>query len=134
MRRSRSGPMADARPATYRPANYAKIASDQSCYDLTRERLAYVFDRFDRVAIGFSGGKDSTVCLNLSLEAAREAGKLPLLVYTFDEEAIPPETVEYLARVSENPEIEFRWYCLPIEHRNACSTTSPHWYPWAPED
>lgn len=52
----------------------------------------------------------------------------------FDEEAIPLETVEYVARVAATPEVRMRWFCLPIEHRNACSRSSPWWHPWAPEE
>lgn len=55
-------------------------------------------------------------------------------MYSFDEEAIPPETVEYMARVASEPDIRFRWYCVPIAHRNACSRSSSVWYPWAEED
>lgn len=111
-----------------------KQAVERSCLEMTLERMGYVFDSYDHVAISFSGGKDSTACLNIALQVAREKGRLPLCVFTFDEEAIPPETVEYMARVAANPEIDFRWYCVPIEHRNACSTKQPYWYPWAPED
>jgi len=110
-----------------------KVHVERSCYELTLERLAWVFDRFDHVTVAFSGGKDSTVCLNLTLEMAREKKRLPLDVYSFDEEAIPPETVEYMARVAQRREVAFRWYCVPIQHRNACSTREPYWYPWEPE-
>lgn len=105
-----------------------------SVYDKAMERINLLFDRFDKVVVSFSGGKDSTACLNLALMVARERGRLPLDVYTFDEEAIHPETVEYLERVRRNPEVRFRWYCLPVEHRNACSRRSPYWYPWLPAD
>jgi predicted phosphoadenosine phosphosulfate sulfurtransferase len=105
-----------------------------SCYELALDRIAHVYDTFDRVVVSFSGGKDSTCCMNLALEVARAKNRLPLEVYTFDEEAIPPETVEYMARVILRPEIAFSWYCVPIQHRNACSTHSPYWYTWAPED
>jgi predicted phosphoadenosine phosphosulfate sulfurtransferase len=113
---------------------HRKVPVDSSCYELTLERLTYVFERFDQVAVSFSGGKDSTVCLNLALQVARATGRLPLDVISFDEEAIPPDTVEYMARVATLPDIQFRWYCVPIQHRNACSTTEPYWFPWAPED
>jgi predicted phosphoadenosine phosphosulfate sulfurtransferase len=107
---------------------------NRSVLEMARTRLADIFDRFDRVAASFSGGKDSTVCLNLALEVATQLGRLPLPVFTFDEEVIPPETVEYCARVAARPDVAFTWYCVPIFHRNACSPTQPSWHPWAPED
>jgi predicted phosphoadenosine phosphosulfate sulfurtransferase len=107
---------------------------EASCYDLAVQRLEKCYDYFDHIAVSFSGGKDSTACLNIALDVARRRGRLPLHVYTFDEEAIPPETVEYMQRVSENPEIKFDWFCLPVEHKNACSDKEPTWYCWHPDD
>jgi len=107
---------------------------DRDCMSLALERMEYLFDTFDQVWISFSGGKDSTACLNTALQVATDKKKLPLNVFTFDEEAIPPETVDYQQRVADRDDINFLWYCLPIEHRNACSTVQAHWYPWAPED
>ena len=101
---------------------------------MTLERMEYLFDTFDQVAVMFSGGKDSTVCVNLAAQVAADKKRLPLRVITFDEEAIPPETVEYCQRVSDRDDIDLEWYCVPIEHRNACSSREPYWYPWAPED
>lgn len=101
---------------------------------LARERLAAVFDRFDHVAVMCSGGKDSTVCLHLTLEEARRRERLPLDVIFFDEEAIPFQTEQYLRRLAALPGVALRWYALPVKHRNACSRRSPWWWPWAPED
>ena len=81
-----------------------------SVLDKAMERIRSLYDRFDTVVVSFSGGKDSTVCLNLALQVARERGRLPLDVYTFDEEAIHPETVEYLHRVAANPQVRFQWF------------------------
>jgi predicted phosphoadenosine phosphosulfate sulfurtransferase len=103
-------------------------------FDKALERINLLYDRFDKVVVSFSGGKDSTACLNMTLMVARERGKLPLDVYHFDEEAIHPETVEYVDRIRRNPEIRLRWYCIPVEHRNACSRKQPYWYPWLPAD
>jgi predicted phosphoadenosine phosphosulfate sulfurtransferase len=95
-----------------------------------RERFDTIFKRFDRVVISFSGGKDSTVCLLLALEAAERYDRLPLDVMFWDEEAIHPPTIEYVDRVRNDKRVELRWICEQIEHRNACSREEPYWYTW----
>src|SRR3954469_7816083 len=106
---------------------------DANVWELALDRTRYVFDHFDHVVVSFSGGKDSTATLHVALEVAIEKNRLPLDVLFYDEEAIPPETVEYVARVVEDQPVSMRWMCLPVQHRNACSVESPNWYPWAPE-
>lgn len=107
---------------------------DKTTRELTLERFDYLYDRFDTVSVSFSGGKDSTAVLNCAIEVATEKRRLPVHVFTFDEEAIPPETVEYMERVRQRDDVNFRWFCVPIQHRNACSNKQPYWYCWAPED
>lgn len=110
-----------------------KLSIDKTVLEVARQRFHQLFANFDTVVISFSGGKDSTVCLNLGLEVARELGKLPLKVYHWDEEAIWPETIDYVSRVANHPDIDFKWLCLPIKHRNACSRKEPYWHPWDPD-
>ena len=86
----------------------------QDVYTAARARFKLIYERFDTVAVSFSGGKDSTVCLNLALEAAAQAGRLPINAYFWDEEAIHPETIEYMHRVREHPDVKLRWLCWPI--------------------
>ena len=69
---------------------------DENVYDLAIERLTYAYEIFDSIHVSFSGGKDSTVCLNLAYEVAKKLGRLPLHVHFFDEEAIPFETERYV--------------------------------------
>lgn len=107
---------------------------DKDVYTLALERINRTYDIFDNVVVMFSGGKDSTVCLNMTLQVAKERNKLPLHVYFFDEEAIPYETIDYVTRVADLPEIKMHWLCLPVKHRNGCSRDNPYWHPWAPED
>ena len=107
---------------------------DRNVYELAIDRIHRAYDRFDTVAVMFSGGKDSTACLMLTLGVAKERGIETVPVHHFDEEAIPYDTEEYVRRVSQIPMVDMYWWCLPVRHRNACSVKEPWWFPWAPED
>jgi predicted phosphoadenosine phosphosulfate sulfurtransferase len=105
----------------------------QDVYSLAIERVNRAYELFDNMVVLFSGGKDSTAVLNVTLDVARERKKLPLDVVFFDEEVCAPETIDYMKRVESNPEINLIWLCLPVMHRNGCSISSPYWYPWDPD-
>lgn len=115
-----------------------QLTVDANVWDLAHERTAELMDRFDHVAVAFSGGKDSTAVLNIALNVLAADPKLrarhaPLRVVHYDEEAIPFETEDYVRRVAQREDVRLEWLCLPIKHRNACSRKSPYWWPWAPE-
>ena len=103
---------------------------DKNVYELAIERIEESYRRFDTVGVSFSGGKDSTTVLNLVLEVATRKKRLPLEVLFYDEEAIPPDTIDYVRRIYNRPDIKMRWYCIPIKHRNACARSQPFWYTW----
>lgn len=110
-----------------------KLETEENVLELAYERMLHAYKVFDHIAVAFSGGKDSTAAMQVSYTIAKELGKLPLHVYHLDEEAIPLETYEYVSRVGKMEGINLDLYCLPVQHRNACSRRSPYWYPWAPE-
>lgn len=109
----------------------------EDVYTLAKQRLVNIFNQFDEVLVSFSGGKDSTATLMVALEVLAEhpefAHHLPLRTVFYDEEAISQETADYVARVGSRPDVALEWYCLPVQHRNACSRKSPYWWPWAAE-
>lgn len=106
---------------------------EENVWEATLDRIRHTYDLFDHVFVSFSAGKDSTVCLNATVVVAEELGKLPVRAVFFDEEAIPHETEAYARRVAADSRIALEWYCLPVQHRNACSHEEPLWWPWAPE-
>lgn len=101
-------------------------------FTAARDRMRYVYENFDTVVISWSGGKDSTSCLELAREAARAAGKLPVDVMFLDEEVIYPETLDLIYRHKADPDIRMHWVCVPSIYRNACSEVEPDYIPFDP--
>ena len=99
-------------------------------YEASKKRIEYCFKNYDKVCVSFSGGKDSTVVLNIALEVAEELNKLPLDVMFVDEEVIHPTTAEYVERVSKREGVNLIRLCMEWKHRNACSNEEPYWYCW----
>lgn len=120
---------------------YGRRYPGTTVFEETMVRIRQVREMYDHLAVGFSGGKDSTVVLCATLKVAHEddwehryPNDWPLRVIHWDEEAVPFETEHYVRRVAQRPDVALEWYCLPVKHRNACSPQAPWWYPWAPED
>ena len=96
------------------------------------KRFGLLYDMYPHVILGCSGGKDSTVMIEIAaLYCARE-GLPPPRVEFFDEEIISDHTIEYMARLRERTDIDLHWYCVPIKCNNAWSRAKPFWYPWEP--
>ena len=107
-----------------------KKYGDDNVWEASLKRIHRCYDLFDNIIVNFSGGKDSTAVLNATLEVAKQRGKLPVKAMFFDEESLPPETIEYVERVRNTEGVDLDWICLPIKHRNACSNDEPYWKAW----
>lgn len=106
-------------------------------YEAAMQRIQFVFDEFQQVVVSFSGGKDSGVMLNLTLEYARQNNCLDRLsVYHMDYEAQYQETTNYVTRTfaSLPKEVKQYWVCLPIKAQCATSMFQSYWQPWKKED
>lgn len=112
-----------------------KIYTNQNVYDASQSRLEYIFNEFENVLVAFSGGKDSSVCLNMVYEHAKEHGMLDkVAMYHLDYEAQYQMTTDYVTKVfSEYPGIKKYWLCLPIAAQCCCNMTSGTWIPWERE-
>tara|TARA_R110000868_G_scaffold407486_1_gene689003 strand:+ start:281 stop:1516 length:1236 start_codon:yes stop_codon:yes gene_type:complete len=94
------------------------------------KRIRRLFDSFENVVVGFSGGKDSTVCLNLTLKIAEERGRLPLKVLWVDQEAEWQGTADYCQSVFNDERVEPWWFQIPMKWYNNVSSYDKYIYIW----
>lgn len=85
--------------------------SDTNVYDAAKERIRWLLDEFPdkEMVVGFSGGKDSTVVLNLAHEVYEERGIKKLRVFFLDQEIEAPMNMEYIRSVMHQPWVEPMW-------------------------
>lgn len=79
-----------------------------------KQRMSEIHDRFDTVAVCFSGGKDSLSVLHLAKEEAEKRGKRVEVIFR-DEELIPDSIVDFLCRYRNLPWLNFHWFCIPLK-------------------
>lgn len=103
----------------------------ESVLDAAQERISWAFDRFPKLYVSFSGGKDSTVMLHLVMdEAIRRGRKVAVLIV--DLEAQYQATVDHIQATVDmyRDHIDLHWCCLPMSLSNAVSSFEPRWVAW----
>lgn len=108
----------------------SKTYLEDNVLQAAQQRLEFIFDEFDKIIVSYSGGKDSTVLLEL---ARQEAEKRNRNIYAMfiDLEAQYKSTIEQV----KNTIIDIKyiipiWVCLPLNLRNAVSVFQTHWQCW----
>lgn len=114
----------------------AKIYKDTNVLDAALERYKIAFSNFDKIYFSVSGGKDSSVMLQLAAKVAREMGKTFDVLY-IDLEAQYKATIDHVEELIEDTkDVVDTWYwcALPISLRNATSIIQPKWIAWDKND
>ncbi len=109
-----------------------KIYQNKTVYEAALDRLRLIFDEFDTVCVGTSGGKDSTVMVELALIVAREKDRLPLKVLFIDQEAEWTETINTIRIQFAREEIDPLWLQIPFRIFNATSFEKDWLECWEP--
>lgn len=107
-----------------------KIYLEQNVYDAAIERMEFIFDEFDLVYLSLSGGKDSSVMIQLFNKVAKHKNRT-FDVYYVDLEAQYQYTVDHIKELKKLSNIrDFYHLCLPLNLSNASSIFQPHWTCW----
>lgn len=111
-----------------------KIYTDEDVLSAALKRITYIFEHFDNVCLSLSGGKDSSVMVQLTDMVADELDR-EYDVLSIHLEAQYLDTINHIKYLRSNMKHihEFYWVCLPLSLRNAVSVFEPKWTCWDPE-
>ena len=110
-----------------------KIYGEQNVLDAALDRLRFIFSEFENVYFSVSGGKDSSVMVQLAERIAAETGRTYDVLY-IDLEAQYARTIEHIGQLKGLPHIgRFYHVALPLALRNAVSMLQPKWICWDEE-
>jgi predicted phosphoadenosine phosphosulfate sulfurtransferase len=108
-----------------------KVYNDKNVFDAAIERIEFAFDNFDNLCVSYSGGKDSTVMIQLVEMVAKKRNKKYDVLF-IDMEAQYLMTIEHIKTLKNKLKCirDFYWVCLPLSLRNAVSVFEPRWICW----
>ncbi len=111
----------------------AKKYLEKDVLQACMERLEVILTEFDNVYFSVSGGKDSSVMVQLANMVAQKLNK-KFDVLFIDLEAQYKNTIEHIEEVKELSQIRnFYHIALPMALRNAVSVLQPKWICWEEE-
>lgn len=109
-----------------------RIALQNDVFTEALDRLLVLYAGGHRIVCSFSGGKDSTICVELCIIAASMTGRLPVDVMMRDEEIMFPGTFEYAERMQERPEVRFHWLIANQPIVNVFNREAPYFWVFDP--
>ena len=107
-----------------------RILLKDNVKDAAYERVERLFNEFENVVVGFSGGKDSTCVLNIALDVAEKLNRLPLPVLFVDQEAEWEGTIKYVDEVMNDKRVKPYWFQMPMVITNNASSYNRYSYCW----
>lgn len=114
--------------------NYSET---KNVYEAANERIDFIFKNFDRIYLSFSGGKDSGVMLNLTLDYMRKNNiteKIGIMI--LDNEANYEYSLQFMHSILQKnlDLLDVYWCCLPITLPCTVSSYATEWQCWGLRD
>ena len=110
-----------------------KMYLKDNVYEAAKKRIEWLYDEFDNIIVSISGGKDSTAVLEMTLEVARERGRLPVKVCFIDQEDEWSYTIDYIRYIKSRPEFELYWFQVPVLETSSANHKDQYMCSWDPE-
>ena len=111
-----------------------KVFLKNNVLEEAKERIRCLYKQGKGIIVGTSGGKDSTVVLELTIEIAKEFGRLPVKAYFLDQESEFEKTIEYMRRLKKRTdEIDLFWFQAPFVLANSTSINQDFLDVWGEE-
>jgi predicted phosphoadenosine phosphosulfate sulfurtransferase len=107
---------------------------NKNVLECAQERFAWLFDEFENIVVGISGGKDSNVVFELAMAEATKRGRLPLKTMWLDQEAEWQATSDTVQETMERDDVEPLWYQVPFRLENATSRDEEWLNVWAEDE
>lgn len=113
----------------------SKLYLIENVYEMARKRINWCIENFEKYAVAYSGGKDSTTLLYLVLEFMPKDKLKDLYIYFVDKESNLISTRNYILRqfdyINETyPDVNLMWVCLPLKEINSLSFYEPYYICW----
>lgn len=107
---------------------------EKNVLEATMERLEIIFNEFENIYFSVSGGKDSSVMVQLANMVAKKMNRKFDVLY-IDFEAQYKRTIEHINDLKTLSQIrDFYHIALPMALRNAVSILQPKWICWEEEN
>lgn len=109
----------------------------KNVYKAACERIDFIFKNFERIYLSFSGGKDSGVMLNLTLDYMRKNNiKEKIGIMILDNEANYEYSLKFMHSILEKnlDLLDVYWCCLPITLPCTVSSYATEWQCWGIRD
>ncbi|MFW9872937.1 MAG: phosphoadenosine phosphosulfate reductase family protein [Candidatus Thorarchaeota archaeon] len=97
--------------------------------DKARQRISMIFDNFNDIIVSISSGKDSTVLFFLCIQEARKRDR-KITAFFLDQEAEYQSSIDLIEKLMTLPEVNPKWFQVPIFMTNATSMNDFFLYAW----
>ena len=108
-----------------------RVYLNKTVFEAARERLDYVFAKYDEIVLSVSGGKDSTAMFHLAHEKAVACGRR-IHCFFLDQEAEYQSTIEVVEDIMAHSHVVPHWYQVPLQMTSVAGYDQEFFYAWEP--